>query len=496
MRDIEPIRAEMEKFTQEIEKEQYENGSGLKEDLNTSAIFNKYNGIFTDETWVEEVKDRRVYQRGPDRMRMNYLYSMLLSTYIGRKNTELTDKIQTMETKMEVDFEGKKIPFRYSAVTLANEPDHDRREAIDKAREPVFEAINPMRLEVLNKEHELAKQLGYENYVMMCKDASGVDYFALRKQMQNVLSRTDRLYSRYFKLACSNILKVNQSDVRKHDIGYLFRAKDFDHLFSQEGMMKALNGTLDGLGLSLSENRNIHLDTEIREKKSPRAFCSPIKVPDQVMLCIMPKGGMDDYRALFHEMGHSQHFSSVYPGIAFEFKYLGDNSVTEAFAFLFEHLIADKAWLTAIMGMGDTDTLDVSQFLSFETLYMVRRYAAKLIYEMELHSGAKDPEKLYASILEDALKFKHPEAHYLYDMDPGFYCANYLRAWMFEVQLRTVLDSQFGDTWWKEKGCGKFLKEMWSSGQKYTADQHAKGLGYYGIDEYPLIKELERKLRY
>jgi hypothetical protein len=28
------------------------------------------------------------------------------------------------------------------------------------------------------------------------------------------------------------------------------------------------------------------------------------------------------------------------------------------------------------------------------------------------------------------------------------------------------------------------------------ADQHAKGLGYYGIDEYPMVKEIERRLRY
>jgi oligoendopeptidase F len=496
MRDIEPIRAALEKFTQEIEKEHYDNLSGQKEDLNTSAIYGKYNGIFTDETLVDEVKNRRVYQRGPDRMRMNYLYSLLLSSYLGRKNTELADKISTLETRSEVEVEGKKIPFRYSAVSLANEPDHNKRETIDRARDQVFAEVNPLRLEVLNKDHELAEALGYENYVDMCMDASGIDLFGLRKQMQNVLNRTDRLYSRYFKLACSNILKINQSDVRKHDIGFLFRAKNLDRLFGQENMMKALNTTLDGIGLPLSENPNIRVDAEAREKKSPRAFCSPINVPGQVMLCIMPKGGLDDYRALFHEMGHSQHFSNVNPGTPFEFKYLGDNSVTEAFAFLFEHLVADKAWLTSTMNMGDEDVIDVAQFLNFQTLYMVRRYAAKLIYELELHSGAKEPEKLYAKILEDALKFKHPEIHYLYDVDPGFYAANYLRAWMFEVQLRTVLDDRFGSTWWKEKECGKFLKELWSTGQKYTADQHAKGLGYYGIDEYPMVKELERKLRY
>lgn len=496
MRDIEPIRAELEKFTQEIEKEHYDNLSGQKDDLNTTAIYDKYNGIFTDETLVEEVKGRRVYQRGPDRMRMNYLYSMLLSSYIGRLTTGLADRISTMETGLEVEVEDKKIPFRYSAVALTNEPDHNKREAIDRAREPVFNEVNPLRLEVLNKEHELAVTLGYDNYVEMCQDASGIDLYGLRKQMQNVLNRTDRLYSRYFKLACNNILKLNPSDVRKHDVGFLFRAKEMDRLFGHENMIKVLNGMLDGMGLPLCENPNICMDTEAREKKSPRAFCCAIRVPEQVMLCIMPQGGRNDYRALFHEMGHSLHFSNVNAGMPFEFKYLGDNSVTESYAFLFEHLISDKAWLIASMGMGDTDAADVAQFMSFEKLYMVRRYAAKLIYELELHAGAKNPEKLYASFLESALKFKHPEIHYLYDMDPGFYSANYLRAWMFEVQLRAVLEDKFGDTWWKEKACGGFLKEMWSSGQKYMADQHAKGLGYYGIDEYPLVKELERDLRY
>lgn len=496
MRDIEPIRAELEKFTQEIEKEHYDNLSGQKEDLNTAAIYERHDRIFTDETLVEEVKARRQYQRGPEKMRMQYLYSSLLSGYLARKTTELSDRIGTLETRMEVEVDGKGIPFRYSSVTLANEPDHARREAIDRARDPVFAAVNPLRLEALTRHHELAAALGYRDYVAMCEDASGIDLRGLKRQAQNILVRTDRLYGRYFKLACSNILGLSPADVRKHDIGFLFRAKGFDGLFGQAAMMRALVATLDGMGLPLSENPRIVLDTEVRERKSPRAFCSPIVVPDQVMLCILPKGGLDDYRALFHEMGHAQHFSRADPALPFEFKYLGDNSVTEGFAFLFEHLVADRAWLVATMGLSESDASDVARFLDFQTLYMVRRYAAKLAYELELHSGAKEPEKLYARILEDALKFKHPEMHYLYDVDAGFYAANYLRAWMFEVQLRAVLRDQFGGAWWADRACGKYLKETWSTGQKLTADQHAKGLGYFGIDEYPLIKELERGLRY
>ena len=43
--------------------------------------------------------------------------------------------------------------------------------------------------------------------------------------------------------------------------------------------------------------------------RRPRAFCAPIEVPDQVMLVIQPIGGADDWRALFHEAGHTEHFA-------------------------------------------------------------------------------------------------------------------------------------------------------------------------------------------
>lgn len=496
MKDIEAIRADLEKFTEEIEREVYENRSGQKDDLNTSAIYARYDHVFTDERLIEEVRNRAPYYHGAERRRMDYLYAQLISGYIGRKTSDIDDKVDTAETKTEVDIDGKKVPFRYTAVILANEPDHGKREAIEQSRNSVFDELNPLRLEVLNKSHELAEELGYKNYVDMCMDINGVDLYALRKQMQNVLARTDRLYTRYFKNACNNILNLSLGDIRKHDIGFLFRAKEFDEFFARENLMKVADDTLAGIGLPLSENPNIYLDTEAREKKSPRAFCSPIKVPEQVMLCIMPKGGMDDYRAFLHEMGHSQHFSHVDPSMPYEFKCLGDVSVTESYAFLFEHMTQDKTWLMSKLSINDENASDIIQFNTFQKLYMIRRYAAKLIYELDLHSGASHPEKIYASKLEDALKFKHPENQYLYDLDSGFYSAGYLRAWMFEVQLRNVLSEKFGEQWWSEKSCGAYMKDMWSTGQKYMCDELARELGYYGIDEYPMVKEMEKKLRY
>ena len=76
-------------------------------------------------------------------------------------------------------------------------------------------------------------------------------------------------------------------------------------------------------------------DIESRPNKSPRAFCAPVRVPGEVYLVIAPVGGRDDYATLFHEGGHTEHSASVAPELPFEFRCLGDNSISETYAFLF-----------------------------------------------------------------------------------------------------------------------------------------------------------------
>ena len=56
------------------------------------------------------------------------------------------------------------------------------------------------------------------------------------------------------------------------------------------------------------------------------------------MLVIKPQGGPDDWRALFHEAGHTEHFAHTSPSLTVEERRLGDNAVTEGWAMLLEHL--------------------------------------------------------------------------------------------------------------------------------------------------------------
>jgi hypothetical protein len=189
------------------------------------------------------------------------------------------------------------------------------------------------------------------------------------------------------------------------------------------------------------------------------------------MLVIQPKGGMDDWRALFHEAGHAEHFANTAPGLPVEEKRLGDRAVTEGWAFLMEHMVDDPAWLSRRLDFARPGDLAADSAVSL--LWLSRRYCAKLLYEIELHQaddlGAMKAR--YVELLGNALKIEPSETDWLADVDGGFYATEYLRAWAFEAQMRFHLRERFGNDWFVKKEAGSLLRELWSLGQKPTADE-------------------------
>jgi hypothetical protein len=236
-------------------------------------------------------------------------------------------------------------------------------------------------------------------------------------------------------------------------------------------MIPALESTLGDLGVDLKGQKNVELDLEDRPNKSPRAFCVPIEVPGRVILVIKPQGGPDDWRALFHEAGHTEHFAHTSPSLTVEEKRLGDIAVTEGWAMLLEHLTMDPVWLERRLDFPRPHEFAAEG--AVQLLWLVRRYSAKLLYEIEYHAA---PDKTamrprYVELLSDALKVTPSDTDYLADLDDGFYASQYLRAWAFEAQLRAYLREKFGNAWFTRRDAGSLIRELWSEGQKPTADE-------------------------
>jgi hypothetical protein len=470
--NLDAYRAAAETFVGEYTLEYYRHFAGLQDELGIEAIYERHERLFTRDA-VEEL--RAAVADGPpagdEARRRRYLLDFGVEGLLGRATREQEAELAKREAELSLEVGDERIGFRESAIEQANEPDADRREAIEQARLAAMEdQLNPLHEEALAVQHALSRELGWPSYRAMSAECKGIDLQALERQTAAFVAATDAAYPSVVDEPLRRTLGVGLDRARRADLPRFFRVADADARFPADALVPALRATLAGLGIDLDSQANVELDVERRPKKSPRAFCAPVRVPEEIHLVVPPMGGRDDYVALFHESGHAEHYAHVDPGLPFEFRALGDNSVTEAFAFLFDHLVEDPEWLRRRLG-AEVDPELAAHVRAVRLLFM-RRYAAKLGYELELHGAERPLPQLagdYAARLSAAVGVAWPAASYLVDVDPGFYAASYLRAWALETHLRATLRERFGPAWFDEPEAGAFLRALWREGQRLDA---------------------------
>lgn len=474
-----------EQFLRELMREYYEVGAGLKPELQLAQIYERHADLFT----AEAVRDRldRV-----DGKASRHLAEFATSSFISDRTKEFDEAVTNAELRAMVEWDGEAIPYQNIRRRLIGEADWRRRHELAERAAQVMAQQNPVRQQGLDRAHELAVELGFDDYTTMVSRLKGLDLPGLVTQMRHLLAETGALYSQLLEDYLEP-LAMPRDQVEASDLAYLFRAREYDNLFPAERLLPALETTMRGLGLPLAGERAPTLDVEARPLKNPRAFCAPVQVPDEVYLVIKPVGGQDDFQALMHEAGHAEHFSWVDREMPFAFRYLGDDAVSETYAFLFEHLTHNPRWLTTVLAAPPERAEAYHRFALFLKLWFLRRYAAKLIYELEhLHARDPDPASAYVRLLSDALKIRIDPRRFLDDVDSAYYAAGYLRAWLFEMQLRAALEARFGPAWWADPGAGAMLRELWAIGIRDSVDELARRLGSEGLSLRPLLDELAR----
>jgi hypothetical protein len=466
--EIESYSAEADRFIAELDEEYYLHYAGHKDKLELEDIYERHSRL----TDLDEVQAVGAAVDGDRRIRE--LWQFGCEGYLGNHTREQAEKLAELEAELDVEVDGETIPYRMIRPEMANEPDRGRRERLDRAMwEATEEHLNPVYLEVVDTVRRDLPALGASTYVELY-EKFGFDLKQLAAQCEGFLADTERLYEDQMGRASRELLGLSLDELERWDLQRMIRSPQWDDGFPAEKLVPALKGTLSDLGIDLDRQENIHLDIEQRPSKTPRAFCSPIEVPEKVMLVIQPIGGADDWRAFFHEAGHAEHFANTSRDLTMEERRLGDVAITEGWAMLMQHLTDEPAWLTRRLDFAGPDEYAAEGMLWL--LFFVRRYSAKLLYELEFHQSddVQSMAKRYAEILGDALKFEISEANYLADIDSGFYVTSYLRSWAFECQLRDHLREQFGNDWFARREAGSLLRELWSLGQQPTADELLK----------------------
>jgi hypothetical protein len=471
--DLAGYRTDAERFIAELGLEYYRHYAGLAEDLALEPIYERHAGLFEGAA-VEALRARAgAAPSGEDEgRRLRALLDFAAEGRVGRATAALDAELARREAALHLDVDGERLGFRESSIVQANEPDAERRARIEAARlEATVRELNPLRREVLDLQEATARALGWPGYRAMCEECKGLGLDAIGRQADAFLAATDGVYPDVVEPALRAAVGVGLDRARRSDLPRFFRFAAADDRFPQDRLLAAYETTFAGLGIDVGEQEGIVLDVESRPGKSPRAFCAPVRAPGEVYLVVPPAGGRDDYAALLHEGGHAQHYGGVDPGLAFEFRHLGDNSVTEAYAFLLDGLLDDPEWLRRTLGVRDGDDR-LAAHARAQRLVMLRRYAAKVGYELGLHGdadGNADPAVDYSSRLTRAVGVDWPAELHLVDVDPGFYVAAYLRAWALEAALRAHLQERFGPAWFAEPEAGELLRSLWAQGQRLDA---------------------------
>lgn len=493
---IEEFRARLEEFDEAINREHYLHYSGLKTSLETFRFYDEYSKLFSLETIRELQRQLEAASISESRKKsLSKFLSFSTEQSLEKSCASLNEAIANFESNKTVSWNGADIFFNQISARLANEPDAGRRRRLDELRARALEDSNALRKERMVTLHREARTLGHANYLEAFEVNRGIDYRNLAASLEKLLLATEMDYMDRLNGSAMQRLGFPRAEMRRCDVGYWRRNGDFGSFFRKERLIPILSRTFSGLGIDLEKQTGLTLDFEDRARKQSRAFCVPVRVPQEVKVVLLPRGGPDDYSALLHESGHAQHFLWTSPAVRTEHRLLGDRALSESFAFLCEHLIWSERWLGDLVGI-----VDAREFLGFQALqraHLIRRYCGKLSYEIEFHSNGRvaRPEELYAATLRRATGVDHGEESYLEDMDDGFYGADYLRAWIFEAQLRDYLRTQFGNSWFASRKAGMFLKEIWETGQLYSADELGEEIGVAPLDPQVLTDELLVGLR-
>jgi hypothetical protein len=463
-RQLDAIREDADRFIAELDEEAYLHFAGHKPTYDLVPIYERH----AELTKLETARNVGASVNGGRNVRE--LWRFACEGYLGNFVSEAEERIAESETKT-VKVGDEDVPYRDLRPRIANSDDRAQRERLERARNEATQEHNALYIEKHGVVHREAVQLGSPTYFELYRSGFGYPLDDLADQCRRFLDSTERLWEdtgdRFFR----SRIGLGLDEMERWDANRVWRGVTWDPVFPEAKMVPALEASLADLGVDLRSQQNVELDLEDRPNKSPRAFCVPIEVPGRVVLVIKPQGGPDDWRALFHEAGHTEHFAHTSAALSVEERRLGDKAVTEGWAMLLEHLTIDPAWLER--------RLDFPRPLEYaaegvtQLLWIMRRYCAKLLYEIEFHQApdVTTMQPRYVELLSDALKIATSETDYLADLDDGFYSSEYLRAWAFEAQLRTFLREKFGNAWFTRKDAGSLIRELWSEGQKPTADE-------------------------
>ncbi|WP_419162840.1 hypothetical protein [Candidatus Palauibacter sp.] len=490
---VEEIRDRAQRLRSDVVRAHYRLRSGREERSSLAELYREHR-LLLNPGVLPAIQRELSEAYGDERGRLKALFSWVAGQQIEAALAPLEDELRSWETGATVTLAEREIPLRRVPDWIVRADDRGERLAWERARHRRIEEAAALRLDVAHREREAVARLGLGDYIEARERLAGLDFRHTGRAASAILQGTESLYRKAFAEETGRRIDTGAGPASPSDALWLMGMRWLGRPFEVQPLYPQVRRTLEATGLPLARDGSVTTDFDRRPLKDERSFTAAIEVPGDIVLVVCPLGGWIDARALLHELGHTLHHAFSSPAFAWEERALGDDSVGECFALLFEELTLDLGWIESATGLSGDALEEYGSLAGFLRLYRLRREAARLLWELELASSDRPGELAdrYAEILSDATGFAHQPVTYLTDHLRGFRSARRLRGWMLSAIMLDRLQKRFGGEWFRNPAAGQFVLEVLSAGQRDDAVQLATQLGADGLTVDPLLARVER----
>jgi hypothetical protein len=468
---------------------------GEKETSQQAEIVARYTDLFT-RSQLEALWEAEQGAAGDEREQLYRLRKVCEGGIVSAELVEREDALENAELAARLTFQGEELPLRAAQARLAVLHEYQDREELGELYSDLNSTFNDERLDLLRTGEELTAELsGEPDPVARSEEEKAISLRALAKALETTGDAAEQAYLRLRETWFERLLGPEREEQpRSYHMAYVRRLSPLEAVYTKERATAICLETLKELGFDLAADPNIRPDLDDRPQKSPRACVIASDPPTIVHLITRAQGGLHDYQAFLHEAGHALHYAGCDPKLPYTFRRLSrDHALTEVYSYIVEAISREPGWHELHFELSEEDAHRNAQATTFLEALLLRRYSAKLDFELDFWGRfAEDGGTAggYAERLTAAMGVRYRSDGYLSDMDAGFYSADYLRAWIRSAQLRSRLTEEVGEDWWRSPETGERLRALFREGTKPSSEEVAGRLGFDPLDTQPLLGEI------
>jgi hypothetical protein len=488
---VREIRDRAERFHAAVLEEMFDGMSGRKPWPELQPLYATQRLLAWEET-APAIERELAGASGESERQLRRLLGWAGEHQVRADNVDLDDEYRMWHSTASVELDGTQVPVRRLDAMIESEPDRQVRAGLADIRADAHSVIVPLQLDRLNRWRISAEELGYGSHREAVQRLSGVNLASTLREARRLLSETRELYETELDRQLSRL----DGEAEAHDIEWLARMDWLDLPCRESSILDTVRTDLSEIGLDLEEGGRVDLMIEAFPGPGMKAFCSPIHVPDRVVLFVTPTVTPGACRKLLWEIGETVHWSRTDPSLPFEYRSIGDRSVAEAHGALFANLALNPDWVRRARGIEGRQLEDYLRLAALLDLYDLRRLAARLQFDLEVCESDR-PGSLgarWAELMYDATRVRHDPRGFLTRLGQRFGSAREMRARLLSAPLARALEDRFDTDWFRNPRSGKFLGQWLAGGLSRDATELSELLGEPGLVVDPLVATVRDRL--